>query len=137
MDSNGTFTAEDDVSAIIGMFGAKLGVTDAPLTLIVRMTMRADAGAVVDAAFARAHHATMKDAGAISFDLNHDAADPNVVVVYERWRSLADLETHLRTSHATILRDAFNDLIVGVPEFTILTPVPFMIADGETRGALA
>ena len=60
-----------------------------------------------------------------------------VVVVYERWRSLADLETHLRTSHATILRDAFNDLIVGVPEFTILTPVPFMIADGETRGALA
>lgn len=124
MDSSDTFTASDGVAAIIGMFGAKLRDSTSPLTLIVKMTMRDGAEVAFAAAFARAHDATMRDPGAIAFDLNRDTTDPNVVIVYERWRSLHDLAAHLRTSHATALRDAFEGLIVGLPEFTVLTPVP-------------
>ena len=121
--AKGTFAPEDDVAAIVQMFGARLKDAAQPLTLVVRMKMRDGTRDEVDAAFALARQATLKDAGVIAFDLNRDASDPNVIVVYERWRNLHDLEGHLRTPHATAHRQAFNELVAGLPEFTVLTPV--------------
>jgi quinol monooxygenase YgiN len=117
-----SFTPDDDVAAIVGMFGAKLADPEAPFTLIVRMTMRPGTAAAVDAAFAQARPPTLAEPGAICFDLNRDSEDPDKVVVYERWRSLRDIERHLRQPYVTALRNAFNQTIDGLPEFTILTP---------------
>src|SRR5262249_44091509 len=117
-----TFAPEDDVTAIVGMFGAQLKDPAKPFTLIVRMRMRDGTQDEVDAAFARARGPTLRELGAIAFDLNREAADPNTVVVYERWRSLRDIEAHLRAPHVSELRSAFNGMIVGLPEVSVLTP---------------
>jgi quinol monooxygenase YgiN len=119
---NNTFTSEDDIGAIVQRFRAQLEDPTAPLTLIVRMQMKEGTRERVDAAFARARRPTLTEAGAISFDLNRDVANPNVVVVYERWRSLGDLEAHLRTPYIAALRAAFDELVEALPEFTVLNP---------------
>lgn len=43
-------------------------------------------------------------------------------VVYEQWRTLADLEAHFRTDYFSRLRTEFNALIVDGPEFRVLLP---------------
>ena len=73
--------------------------------------------------FARALRPTRQERGFLSFDLNRQPSDPDVVVVYERWRSLADLEAHLRAPYVVALREALNGLVVALPEFSVLTPV--------------
>jgi len=41
-------------------------------------------------------------------------------VMFEQWRSLADLEAHLRTEHVAELRATLDKLLVGSPEFEVL-----------------
>jgi quinol monooxygenase YgiN len=117
-----SFTPEDDVTQIVAMFGARLKNPDQPFTLIVRMRMKDGVENRVDVAFARARSITLKEPGAISFDLNRDATNPNEIVVYERWRCLREAEAHLRAPHVTTLRKAFNNMLDGLPEFSVLTP---------------
>lgn len=117
------FTPADDVTAIIGMFRKELVDPARPFALLVHFRVHAGVSARVRALFAEARVPTLRDTGCITFDLNEHASDPRRYVVHEKWNSLADLDTHLRTSHASALRTAYNGLIDGVPEFTVLVPV--------------
>jgi quinol monooxygenase YgiN len=42
--------------------------------------------------------------------------------VYERWKSLADLEAHLRTLYITTLISETDEVLGGAPEFQVLMP---------------
>jgi len=117
------FTPADDVTAIIGMFRKELADPARPFALLVHFRVHAGVSARVCALFGEAKIPTLCDRGCITFELNQHANDPKRFVVHEKWNSLSDLDTHLRTSHASRLRAAYNDLIEGVPEFTVLVPV--------------
>ena len=46
----------------------------------------------------------------------------DALVVYERWRSLEDLELHLRTSYIAALRAEIDAAMEGQPSFQLLLP---------------
>lgn len=117
-----TTKALDDVSAMIAMFGAQLTDPRQPFTLLIRFQTKATEHENAERAFARARAPTLREKGVMIFEMNREASDPAQFVVYERWESLAALETHLRTPYITRLREEFNDMIVGDPEFNVLLP---------------
>jgi quinol monooxygenase YgiN len=113
---------EGEISAIVAKFGAELNDPAKPLSLLVRFQVSEGAEQAVEAAFAEAATQTRKENGVIAFDLNREASDGTCFIVYERWKSLADLEAHLRTPYVTALREELKSLIIGTPEFRVLTP---------------
>ena len=113
---------QDDVSAIIAGFAAALSSPAEPLSLVVRFQVREGDQAAVEAAFAAARGPTGQERGVMSYDLNREAADDTRFLVYERWRSLADLEAHLRTEYIAKLRKELSRLIIGAPEFHVFVP---------------
>jgi quinol monooxygenase YgiN len=119
---NDLIDAADEVSAIIAKFGAELADPAAPFTLLCQFTVKPGAQEAVKVAFAEARAATLNEEGVIVFDLNQGASDPTRFTVYERWRNLAALEAHLRTSYITVLRHQIKAVIAGMPEFQLLRP---------------
>lgn len=118
--TNGT---EDVVGSIVAAFRAQLSNPANPLALLVRFRVADGDQHKVESAFDVARVQTALEEGVISFSLHREAADANRFVVYEQWRSLADLEAHLRTPYIMLLREQFDGLIVGAPEFHVLVPL--------------
>jgi quinol monooxygenase YgiN len=114
--------AADGVTAIITGFAAQLANPTKPFSLLGRFNVAAGAEGDTEQAFMQAMPETRKEDGAIAFHVHRDAADPTSFVVYEHWRSLNDLEAHLRAAHITRLRCVLEGLIVGTPEFWVLVP---------------
>ena len=94
-----------------------------PFTLIVVVKVKEGEGAKFEASFAKAQKATRMEKGCISYDLNRDADDAGRYLVYERWKSLAALEAHLKTDHIKALLADLPALVAGAPEPRVLMPL--------------
>ena len=115
-------SAGDQIAAIAAQFGAELKDPRKPFTLLVRFRVKEGMEENVEAAFAAASTATRKEKGVMAFDLNREAKDATRFVVYERWKSLAHLEAHLRTPYIATLRDELEEMLAGLAEFHVLVP---------------
>jgi quinol monooxygenase YgiN len=93
-----------------------------PFTLIVRLRIKEGVAAKFEAAFAKARKATRQEKGNAAYDLNRDAKTPTQYLVYERWQSVAALETHLKSPHITTLLAELGDLLAAPPEASIFLP---------------
>ena len=117
-----TVEAGDDAAAIAKAFGAQLPNPANALSVLARFTVRESDRDTVKSAFRQARTQTLDETGCRVFELNEDPQNPGGFLVYERWRSLADLELHLRKGHTAELRTLFHRLIVEGPEFQVLLP---------------
>ena len=117
-----TIQAADDNAAILGAIRSELQNPSEPLSLLVRFTVHDGHGEHVEAAFGRARSRTLEEPGCRAYELHHDPRDPHSFVVYEQWRSLADLEAHFRKDYFAAVRNEINALIAGTPEFQVLLP---------------
>jgi quinol monooxygenase YgiN len=117
-------TADDkeDLHPIAAQVKGKLKDANKPFTMAVLLTVKEGAGAKLEAAFAKAIPPTRKEKGCIAYDLNHDTEKETRYVVYERWKSIADLQAHLKSAHITALLDEIKDVIDGSPEVRVLIP---------------
>lgn len=114
--------ADDEVSAIIASFGAALQDVTKPLAILAQFQVRDGTQALVEDAFAHASVSTANESGVIAYELHRERQAPTRFVVYEQWRSLADLEAHLRTPYIRALRRIIDGAMVGTPEFRVLMP---------------
>jgi quinol monooxygenase YgiN len=114
--------ADDAIAAIIQTFGARLQDPASSLSLLGRFAVRESGREQIKSAFSRARSRTLDEPGCQIFELNEDPQQPGHFLVYERWRSLADLGVHLRTAHIAELRALFHGLIIDGPEFQVLVP---------------
>ncbi|HEX6537309.1 MAG TPA: putative quinol monooxygenase [Gemmatimonadaceae bacterium] len=121
---------DDDVSAIIASFGAALQDVGKPLAILAQFQVRDGTQDLVEAAFAEASVSTAEEPGVIAYQVHRERGAPTRFVVYERWRSLADLDAHLRTPYIRALRRVIDGAVVGTPEFRVLMP-----RAGSSRGA--
>lgn len=66
---------------------------------------------------------THREEGCIRYAVHRDNADPDHLVLLERWRSQADLDAHLATPHVAALLDAVAapGLLVSPPELAFTT----------------
>lgn len=112
----------DDSTALLDAFRAELRDPTQPLSLLVRFAVEGGAEEAVEAAFARARTQTLKEPGCRAYELHRDPRRPGAFVVYEQWRSLADLETHFQTDGFTTVRDQIGARLIAEPEFQVLLP---------------
>lgn len=116
-------TRTDEVGTIIAAFAGQIGERHVPLALIGRFRVRSGMGPGIERAFAKASGLTESEAGARAYQLHRDADNPDAFIVYERWRSLDDLEAHLRTPYIAALRADINAVIEGQPHFQVILPI--------------
>lgn len=120
-------TAEDNgeqqVQAFLTLFGAQLPNPASSLALIVRFRVKPGAQERCLSAFDEVVAPTSKEAGVSAFELHREAADSTRFVMYERWRSLADLGEHLRSPYISKLRRTLGEILDGNPEFQVVLPV--------------
>ena len=93
-----------------------------PFTLVVKVTLKEGANDRFESAFAKCLAATRKEAGCIHYDLNRDTDNGRQYVVYERWKTLSDLEAHMKTAHIKTLLEVLPDMLDGRPGLHILLP---------------
>jgi quinol monooxygenase YgiN len=93
-----------------------------PFTLVIRLRVKEGLAAKFEETFAKAAKATRAEKGCITYDLNHDTEDSARYVVYERWKSVDALESHLKSDHIKALLKALPELIDGAPEPRVLIP---------------
>jgi quinol monooxygenase YgiN len=116
--------AQDKDDPIVAFAKAHVKEPNKPFTLVVIVKVKDGANAKFEAAFAKAQVATRKEKGCLTYDLNRDTEGGGArYVVYERWKSLADLEKHLRTDHIKTLLEVLREILDGMPELRILIPV--------------
>ena len=112
----------DEVGGIIAAFAAQVGERHRALALIARFRVRAGAGPRIENAFAEASAQTASEAGVLAYQLHREPNNPDSFVVYERWRSLDDLEAHLRTPYIAALRAEIDAVMDGQPDFRVILP---------------
>lgn len=113
---------EDKPHPIAVQIKAELKDPAKPFTLLIRVQIKEGTQEKFETAFVGAIKGTRKEKGALAYELNRDTKDPTRYVVYERWKSLADLEVHLKTPHITTLFAELKDILAGDPEVKVLLP---------------
>jgi quinol monooxygenase YgiN len=116
------------VLALAGMFSATPGADDHPAVALVKskvkdpakpftllVTIKAKAGKEkeLEAAFAPCIAATKKEPGCLAYELNRDPDDSTNYFMFERFKSIAALEAHLKLEHTTKLLNTIPSLTDG------------------------
>lgn len=91
------------------------------LTLIARLTAKPDCAAMLGEALQALVSPTRAEAGSINYHLHRDSDDPNVWILYENWRSRADLDAHFRQPYTKAVMARFPDLLARDMELTFCT----------------
>jgi quinol monooxygenase YgiN len=86
------------------------------------------------AAFGGVAVPTHAEEGCIAYALHRSAADPDQIVLVERWASRAALDEHLATTHLQEFRASSQDLWLGPMTILVTTPHP---AGDPAKGTLA
>ena len=116
-------SAADEPHPLVAQVKAQLKDPSKPFTLVVSLQAKDGMQGKVESAFVKAVKETRKEKGCLTYDLNRDAKDPTRFMVYERWKSLADLEAHLKAAHITSLLGELKDVLASPPDGKVLLPV--------------
>lgn len=114
---------EDKENPFVALVKSKLKSNDKPFTLVLRLSVKEDSGDKFERAFARARRETRKEKGNLAYDLCRDTENSSRYLIYERWKNVAALEEHLKTSYLKRLLSELPDLTMGAPEAHVLLPV--------------
>jgi quinol monooxygenase YgiN len=114
--------AQEKDDPIVAFVKTKVKDRDKPFTLLVTVKVKEGMGAKFEEAFAKAIQGTRKEKGCIRYDLNRSLEDATKYQVYERWKTVADLEAHLKTEHIKALREVLPDVLTGAPELGVMLP---------------
>jgi quinol monooxygenase YgiN len=114
--------------ALGGVLSAAPGAQDHPVVALVKskvknpakpfalfVTIKAKSGKEKDleAAFAPCIAATKKEPGCLAYELNRDPDQPSTYVMFEKFKNVAALATHLKAEHTTKLLKALEPLTEG------------------------
>src|SRR5688500_3028623 len=70
-----------------------------PFTLFVVVKVKDGSSDKFEATFGKCIKATREEKGCIRYELNRGTENASQYQVYERWKTVADLEAHLKTEH--------------------------------------
>ncbi|EJT01564.1 putative quinol monooxygenase [Rhizobium sp. CCGE 510] len=88
------------------------------LTLIARLTAKPDSAAVLGEALQALVSPTRAETGSIDYHLHRDSGDPAVWILYENWRSRADLDAHFQQPYTKAVMARFPELLAREMELT-------------------
>jgi quinol monooxygenase YgiN len=111
--------AQED-NPIVALVKSKGADPAKPFALVIRF--KAKDGAKLEEAFRPAIRETRKEKGCVSYDLNRDPDDAAAYLLYERWKTVADLEAHLKSPHITKLLGELATVTDGPPDLKVMLP---------------
>jgi len=117
-----TAAAAEEENPILAFVKTKVKHPDKPFTLIVALKVKEGEEKKFETAFAKAVKASRKEKGCITYDLSRDTSDASRYLVYERWKSVDALKTHLASEPIKELLAELPALLDGMPEPRVLTP---------------
>lgn len=115
-------SGQDKPHPIFEKVKAKLKDPNKPFVMLVRLEVKEGAAAKFEAGFAPAIKATRQEKGCLVYDLTRDADNPNVYILIERWKTLADLDSHLRAEYIASLVPKLGDWLAAPPGLQVLVP---------------
>ena len=96
----------------------------APLTLIARLTAKPEHAEALGEGLRALIEPTLREEGAIGYTLHRDDADPNAWILYETWRSRADLDAHFEQPYTKAMMGRFPEMLAKDMELSFATAVP-------------
>jgi len=107
-------TAVDaDDHPAVALVKSKVKDPTKPFALLVTIKAKPGKGKELEAAFAPCIAATKKEPGCLAYELNRDADDPTAYVMFEKFKSVAALEEHLKQDHTKKIFKAMESLADG------------------------
>ncbi len=104
------------------------------VVVVVVAQAKAGQGDAALAAFSEVAVPTHAEEGCIGYALHRAAADPDQIVLVERWSSRAALDEHLGSAHLREFRETGQHLWAGPMTIIVTTPHP---AGDPAKGTLA
>lgn len=92
-------------------------------TLIARLTARPEQAEALGEGLRALITPTLAEPGALEYRLHRDQADPAVWILYESWRSRADLEAHFAQPYTRALMARFPALLAREMELTFCSAI--------------
>lgn len=93
------------------------------LTLIAKLTAKPEYADEIGKGLADLLAQTRAEEGSIDYHFHQDNSDPTVWVIYENWRSQADLDAHFRQPYTKAFMDRFPEILDKEMELNYLTMV--------------
>lgn len=100
-----------------------VGTGSSELTLIARLTAKPGQGDALGEGLKALIAPTLREEGAIHYRLHRDNDDPDVWILYETWRSRADLDAHFEQPYTKAMLARFPDLLARDMELSFATAV--------------
>lgn len=86
-----------------------------PFMMAVHVTIKPGTSAPFEKAFSECIPLTRKEKGCIAYDLNRSCEEPTKYINYERWATVAALDSHLNAPHTVKLLSTIGPLVEGSP----------------------
>jgi len=112
--------AADD-HPVVALVKSKVKDPSKPVVLLVTIKAKAGKEKDLEAAFAPCIAATKKEPGCLAYELNRDSDDPTTYVMFEKFKSVAALEAHLKLAHTQKLLKAIEPLTDGQIQAKVYT----------------
>ncbi|MEN1680424.1 MAG: putative quinol monooxygenase [Planctomycetota bacterium] len=118
--------AAEELHPIAADTASQLDDTEKPFVLVVDFTVPANNTDAFIKAVLKARRATVKEPGNVAYQLSRDAKDATHFLLYERWKSVAALDFHLKQPYLVELLAEFEELLPEGPKVTVMKPVKAM-----------
>ncbi|MFD1951554.1 putative quinol monooxygenase [Sphingomonas arantia] len=93
------------------------------LTLIAKLTAKPETADDIGEGLSALLVQTRSEEGSIDYHFHRDNDDPTVWIIYENWRSRADLDAHFEQPYTKAFMDRFPELLRKGVELNYCTMV--------------
>ena len=128
-----TTAAADEMHPITKGVAKQLADADKPFVLVVEFTVKPENVDAFLAAMAEPITMTNKEPGNLAYELSRVVGDDDddeegqqdevEFVLFEKWKSVAALDSHLKQPYLVKLLAAFDRLLAEAPEIEVCLPV--------------
>jgi quinol monooxygenase YgiN len=113
-------TRADEENPVVKLIKSKVKDEKKPFALLVTFKVKAGNEKKLEEAFAPCLIATRKEAGCVAYYLNRDPDEPANYIMYEHFKSIAALESHLKEKHTQKLLETVIPMCDGDPKIKVL-----------------
>jgi quinol monooxygenase YgiN len=105
----------EEENPIVTLVKSKVTDKSKPFGMTVQFKVKQGEAKAFEEAFAPCLASTRKEPGCIVYFLNRDVDDANTFLVYERFKSVAALESHAKSAHVAEVLKKITPLLDGDP----------------------
>lgn len=95
-----------------------------PFVMLVTFKVDASKADAFEAAMAEPLQATVKEPGNLAYALSRSVDDPETYLLYEHWKSVEALDSHLAEPYLVKLGESLDALLAEPPRLDFYVPTP-------------